>query len=272
MASSRPSLDPGATRSTTFVGHFSHLFATGMKNIWQHRIYVDLFSGPGRVRFARGGPVFNSTPLIALTTRDPFDRYIFGDNDRRALMDLETRARRLAPDHDLRFVGGDANEVVDRVLAQVPRPSPHNRVLTFCVLDPFDISSLQFSTIKAIGSVFVDFFILVASHMDASRNWKVYQDPNNPTVDLFLGRSDWRDEWPKPEVCKDGFGPFIVGAFIESMRREKFELGMLEPVRLPRNNTPLYYLAGFSRNPRGVEFWRKAQKSADPEQQLPFGE
>lgn len=254
------------------VGHYCRLFATGMKNSWEQRVYMDLFSGPGYVRFAEGGPVFRSTPLIALTTRDPFDRYIFGDIDDVALGQLETRARRVAPADTLRFLPGDANEVVHEALAEIPPHGPGQRVLTFCVLDPFDLSSLRFSTIEAISRVFVDFFVLIASGMDASRNWEHYQKPDNPTVDLFLGRASWRDEWAKPENKRRGFGPFVVDEFIKSMVSLKFELGMLKIVRQPKNNSPLYYLAGFSKHPRGLDFWKKATKSSDPQQSFDFGE
>jgi three-Cys-motif partner protein len=267
-----PVVGPWGDRKYSLVGHFSHLFATGMKNKWKHRIYMDLFSGPGRVRFTECGPIYNSTPLIALSTTDPFDRYIFGDADHDALAVLKARVEKLFPSMDARFVEGDANEVVEDALSKIPTPSAQNTVLTFCVLDPFDVASLHFRTIEAITRVYVDFFVLIASHMDAGRNWRLYQRPDNPTVDLFLGRSDWRQEWEKPEVRRDGFGPFIVEAFTESMRRLTFGRGMLEPVRLPRNKTPLYYLAGFSKHKVGLGFWHKAHKSSHPQQFLPFGD
>ena len=266
-----PVVGPWGETKYRLAGHYCHLFATGMKNRFEHRIYLDLYSGPGRVRFSPAGPAYLSTPLIALTTRDPFSRYIFGDLKEPFLRDLETRARQTSPSGDLHFLPGDANVVVHEAMKLIPRPERGNRVLTFCVLDPYDLSSLRFSTIEAISSVFVDFFVLIASGMDASRNWEHYQKPGNPTVDGFLGTRSWRDGWAKPENLVKGFGRFVVDEFIAAMAQLDFKLGMQEVVRQPRNNSPLYYLAGFSRHPRGVEFWKKAGKSADPNMQLDFG-
>jgi hypothetical protein len=59
------------------VWMYEHLFATGMKNKWNQRVYVDLFAGPGLSRIRRTSDILYGSPLLALTLPDRFDRYVF---------------------------------------------------------------------------------------------------------------------------------------------------------------------------------------------------
>ena len=38
---------PWAADKYRYVGMYAEMFATGMKNLWDRRVYLDLFSGPG---------------------------------------------------------------------------------------------------------------------------------------------------------------------------------------------------------------------------------
>ncbi|MFZ5788900.1 MAG: three-Cys-motif partner protein TcmP [Acidobacteriota bacterium] len=254
----------------SLVAHYCEMFATGMKNRWDYRVYLDLFSGPGRVRFRRTRAIHNSTPMLALLASEPFDLYVFNDANCEWIDALKQRAGKAAPDARKLFFCGDADEIARDAIGGIEELRGSDSALTFCVLDPPDISSLSFATIRTISKVFVDFLVLIASGMDAQRNWRLYESPDNPTMDRFLGRSDWREEWEKPEVRRDGFGPFVMAAFTESMRHEDFSRGLLETVRLPENNTPLYYLAGFSRHPLGIKFWERVHRSLHPQRFLPL--
>src|SRR2546426_11263598 len=78
----------GDNRIARCVGHWSEdklfymrryagIFSTGMKNKWENRVYVDLFSGPGRSRVRPYGTFVNGSPLVALQL--PFTHYFFCD-------------------------------------------------------------------------------------------------------------------------------------------------------------------------------------------------
>jgi three-Cys-motif partner protein len=67
------------------VSLYETLFSTGMKHKWGARVYIDLYSGPGMVRVRGTEKFLWGSPLLALQVRDPFDKYIFCENNDVAL-------------------------------------------------------------------------------------------------------------------------------------------------------------------------------------------
>ncbi|HEX9220335.1 MAG TPA: hypothetical protein VF858_07595, partial [Gemmatimonadaceae bacterium] len=70
-------IDPWAEQKYQYLGMYAQLFSTGMKNKWLHRIYLDLFSGPGYSRVRDTNRVVLGSPMIALSLPDRFDSYVF---------------------------------------------------------------------------------------------------------------------------------------------------------------------------------------------------
>ena len=139
------------------VSLYDSLFSTGIKNKWDSRIYIDLYSGPGVARVKDTNRLLWGSPLLALKVRDPFDRYIFCESDPLYLDGLRNRVARLATQRaDVTFIAGDCNERVEEICAQIPRFSHNHRVLSFCFVDPYDLS-IRFSTIRRLSETFVDF-------------------------------------------------------------------------------------------------------------------
>jgi hypothetical protein len=49
------------------IGMYAEMFSTGMKNRWDHRVYIELFAGSGHAVIRPGGPrVMTSPPQAAL--------------------------------------------------------------------------------------------------------------------------------------------------------------------------------------------------------------
>ena len=178
----------------TLVGLYDRLFSTGMKNKWPTRVYIDLYSGPGFVRVRGTGRMLMGSPLLALGVPDPFDKYIFCESDPELLGALQSRVSRYSPTANATFICGDCNEKIEEICASIPAHSPGRGVLTFCFVDPFDIS-IKFSTVKRLSAHFIDFLILLALHVDANRNLEHYFNSGNSKVDEFLGLPDWRERW-----------------------------------------------------------------------------
>lgn len=129
---SRPGWRSGARvmkkRRDYFI-YVAELFATGMKNRWPNRIYLDLFSGPGYSRVRDTNRVVLGSPMIALTLPDPFDSYVFADENQESLDALRTRVSRLDRSFPVTYIPGDANDKVERVLeviSKTPKKSTHH--------------------------------------------------------------------------------------------------------------------------------------------------
>ncbi len=70
---------------------YDTLFSTGIKNKWDCRVYLDLFSGPGIVRVRDSNKLTCSSPLLALSVQDKFDKYIFCETNGKYLDALRRR-------------------------------------------------------------------------------------------------------------------------------------------------------------------------------------
>jgi three-Cys-motif partner protein len=255
----------------TLVGLYDRLFSTGMKNKWT-RVYIDLYSGPGFVRVRGTGRMLTGSPLLALGVPDPFDKYIFCESEPELLGALQSRASRYSPTANATFICGDCNEKIDEICASIPVSSPGRGVLTFCFIDPFDIS-IKFSTLKRLSSYFVDFLILLALHVDANRNVEHYFNSRNSKVDDFLGLPDWRERWKIAESQRCRLPRFLAEEYSGQMERLGYlrqSWDRMKQVRSDEKNLPLYHLALFSRHPLAYKYWDEVLKYSSDQQNFEF--
>ena len=251
------------------VALYDSLFSTGMKNKWDARVYIDLYAGPGLLRIRDTNKFIWGSPILALGVKDPFDKYIFCENDLVALDALKKRVAGHFPDADVEFVPGSCDEQVERISRLVPKATKTHRVLSFCFVDPYDLS-LQFSTIKRIAEHFVDFLFLLALHMDANRNLTTYLDPKNRKIDDFLGVPDWRERWGRLAEPKS-FPRFLAEMYAEQMQTLRYlpvGFDKMKQVRSDVKNLPLYHLALFSRHTLAFEYWNEVLKYSTPQLRL----
>jgi len=259
---------PWAVEKYRRLGMYADIFSTGMKNRWDRRVYLDLFSGSGHAVFRHDGMRVLTSPLLALTVPTPFDKYIFCDEVPSRLDCLRRRVERLAPSASVEYVAGDANARVADIERLIPVHARGATVLSFCFVDPFGLD-VHFDTVRRLGSDrSMDFLILLALGMDATRNWRTYLTPRSEKVGRFLGDTSWRERWPEAEARGKSPVRFLAEEYAASMQR----LGYLTPgldrmieVRTRDNNMRLYYLAFFSKSPQGYKFWDEVRKYASPQ-------
>jgi len=265
-----PEVGEWAERKYRLIAYYAEMFATSMKAKWASRVYIDLFAGAGRGRIKGMSRIVETSTMLALGVRNPFDRYIFCDIDPGCIGALRARVGEDHRDLDVRLLTGDSNDLVDEILGHVPAYRPGKGVLSFCVLDPYNLGNLKFETFERLSSIFVDFLVLISSHMDGNRNERLYTAPDNTTLAEFLGKPDWRDEWSN---ARGRFGNFIVDQFGKSMSRLGFGYDGPQDVvqiKYPQKNVTLYHLAFFSKSELGRKFWRQARKYSDDQLDL-FG-
>jgi len=242
---------------------YETLFSTGMKNRWDTRVYIDLYSGPGVLRVRGSGKLLWGSPILAMQVKDPFDKYIVCETNAVALNALRERAKRLFPRTDVSYVEGDSNEKVDEICAHIPTHGSSKKVLSFCFVDPYDLS-VKFSTIRTISGRFVDFLILLAFGMDGGRNLQHYLDPENLKIDEFLGLSDWRSRWAKRDADERiSFPKFLAESYASQMQTLRYlpvPFHQMKQIRSDAKNLPLYHLALFSRHKLAFQYWQEVLK------------
>jgi len=259
-----PEVGEWAELKYRLISYYAEMFSTAMKRKWDSRAYIDLFAGAGRGRMRGTSRVLATSATLALAVPDPFDRYVFCDIDPNC---IDVLRQRVEAEHGetrtVDYLVGDSNELANEILERMRDQRRHGRLLSFCVVDPYKMANLKFSTIEELSSLYADFLVLIPSYMDAHRNERVYAAPQNSTVAEFLGDPDWRSKWT---ASGGEFGAFIVDQFGLAMKRLGFiynGLGEEVPVYLPSKNRKLYHLAFYSKNKLGMKFWADARKGSD---------
>jgi three-Cys-motif partner protein len=96
-----PEVGPWAETKHNLVSYYARQFSSGMKNKWDKRIYIELYAGAGYSRIRDTHKIIMGSPLRALLLPDPFDKYIFCEQDADSIKTLEVRAKRMAPHADV---------------------------------------------------------------------------------------------------------------------------------------------------------------------------
>lgn len=253
-----PEVGAWAEDKHRLVSLYSTLFSSSMKAKWSKRIYVELYALAGFSRIRGTSKFVLGSPLLALKVTDPFDKYVFCEEQTNKLEALKIRAGRIAPNADIAYVQGNCNKRTAQITAEIPRGSKGDTALSLCFADPFDIG-LEFETIRRLASArYIDFLVLLALGMDANRNYEHYLKEDADKVDKFLGSESWRERWATAQWDAVKFTRFLADEFTRSMAT----LGYIPPphytmkeVRSHEKNLALYRLALFSRNPLAYKFW-----------------
>lgn len=254
------------------ISLYDRLFATGMKNKWDQRVYIDLYAGSGYGRIQGTEIRLKGSPILALEIPDRFDKYIFCEENEALIEALRVRAERIAPCANITYIKGSCDAEVENICNAIPRGSKGRSVLSFCLVDPFDFG-LKFETIRRLSGSFIDFLVLLAVGMDANRNYDHYVDGNHPKIDDALGNKEWRDRWKKNPEGRKRFMQFLAREFAMSMRTLNYldvELHQMRRVCSDEKNLPLYYLALFSRHKTAYQFWDEVLKYSTDQSSFPW--
>jgi three-Cys-motif partner protein len=257
-----PSVGSWAKKKYRIVYEYNELFSRGMKRFWDNRVYIDLYSGPGKVKIDKSGQVLYSSPFLALKVPDPYNYYIFCDKETDNIDTLKKRIAKEYPIYNCDYVTGDRNDNIEKIISFIPNPSQTNRVLSFCFIDPFALT-VKFDTIKKLSERFVDFLVLLAFGMDGKRNIRHYIKDNNKRIDDFLGLSGWREQWKIAEKRGTNLVKFLADEFTTQMVKLNYRKEAIDnfiSFHSEEKNLPLYYLAFYSRNHRGYDFWKKVKQ------------
>jgi three-Cys-motif partner protein len=212
-----------------------------MKNKWDQRVYIDLYAGAGYSRIHGTNRFLKGSPAIALTVTDLFDKYIFCEEGKELLDALTARVRRIAPQANVAYVPGNCDAEIETICNEIPRASSTNKVLSLCLVDPFDFG-LKFETFRRLSAVFVDFVVLLAICMDANRNYEHYVEGNSTKIDEALGNTEWRTRWKAVGIRRSDFRSFLADEFcgsMESLGYLKKPLDRMKLVRSLEKNLPL---------------------------------
>ncbi len=244
-----------AKRKYHFLERYLRIFSTGMKNSWEHRQYIDLFSGAGIAKIQGTGELVFTSSLIAARMQDPFTYLHLCEQDQSNCDALKKRIEKHAPTSKYNIYKGNANENIDEILKGIPL----RKCLAVAFVDPFGLH-FDFETARKLSARKVDLIVLLADNMDAMRNWKCYYEANpNSNLDRFIGESGWRDAFnnsPKEKLPEE-----FRKRYTEQLRTIGYSFFETTQVQ-NSNNRDIYTLLFASAHQLGLKFWDEA-KSVD---------
>ena len=236
--------------------YLAQIFSTGMKHRWQHRVYIELFSGPGRCFVRDSGKEELGSPLRVID--HDFTRFIFVDINTRAARALESRLAGCPNANKVEIWNGDCAEAVKQI--QIP-----NDALTLAFIDPTGIADAPFELIRTLrAKTRCDLLINVQHGMGIKMNMHQYTPDADADCALtkFLGDDSWKKLLG---VSPSDFFQQYLQLYRNRLRGEGFKFSDNQVIVNMRQSTPLYLLLFASAHPRGQEFWDKAVRGSDPQ-------
>jgi three-Cys-motif partner protein len=104
-----------------YVQRYIDIFETAMRQkSWRRRIYIDLFSGPGKCIIRGTSEYLLGSPLLALRTQYPFTDYYFGDLEQQNIDCLLQRTNgSTVTKSQIHPLTGNANLKVSEVVKEI---------------------------------------------------------------------------------------------------------------------------------------------------------
>lgn len=224
--------------------------------------FIDLYSGPGRVRIRDEGTVTHGSPLVAwheaVNGGAAFSQMHVADADPQLSEAMGARLKRIrAP---VFAETGPATETVDRVISKLDPYALH-----FAFLDPYNLKSLPFDIIRKLAGLKRMDILVHVSIQDLQRNLRRYIDSENSPMDVFA--PGWRTQVDVSRTPK-----LVRAKFLEYWRGllEAESMGTTETAELivGTKNQRLYLLAFAARHELALEFWEKVRNVAGDQQPL----
>lgn len=245
-------------RKGWYVDRLVSIFATGMKNRWPQRGYLELFAGPG-LSWDRDYREFVAGSAVQALRHD-FTHYGFVDLDPAAVDALKKRIQAInVGDRRVRVLAPmDCNDAVKPLRSAIPASA-----LTLAFVDPTNWQ-VRLETIAGLVDRRRTDLLVTFHGGSMRRQWR--SQPQR--LDAFFGTDAWRQIVRRPSGVMDG----LLELYNRQLEPFGYQGGS-HRYRIPvrnRRGVVMYHLVAFSKHPRGVDFWRKVISGTDESGQAAF--
>lgn len=223
--------------------------------------YIDLYSGPGRVRVRESGAVHHGSPIVAwnaaVDSNSAFTQLILGDADQTACDAIHKRLSAMSAP-----VTTHQGYAVDTAAIARRQASPAG--LHFALLDPFSLEQLPFGVIEVLAELRRIDIVIHVSSSDLQRNLPRFLDSKDCELDRFA--PNWRRAI-QPGQSQERMRQAIREHYLNSLRALGLHVADHIPHVRGSNNQTLYWLVQCSRHRLANRFWDIADE-AGPQRNL----
>jgi three-Cys-motif partner protein len=260
-----------------YVKRYIDIFEVAMRDKnWRRRIFIDLFSGPGKCIIRDTNEYILGSPILALQTQYPFTDYFFADLDSQNIESLKARSKasKVSNAH-ISFAVGDANQQVYEIVSTITGFDKKFvqgllPCLNLAFLDPEGLE-LEWKTVEALAGMKRMDLIIHYSQNGLTRNLERCSSSQEETIiDKFFGDRYWRNVYKNVLEKKEMIG--IHRALIDYYKSKLRDLGYVvindseeiirEPlIRNTKRKAPLYRLIFASKHSLGNKIWNEVTKT-----------
>lgn len=237
-------------RKHHYLDRYCGITATGMKNRFSARVFVDVMAGPGICKLKEMGEELQGSPLIAM--KHDFTKFVFIESDPNAAAALERRVANHPKAHLATVIRDDWTKIVTS-----GRLDFDGLVVAF--VDPTGIKDAPWNAMERLlaDNRSIDLLTTLQYSMGITLNLYQYieAEPEKITaLDVFLGERDWRT-W-KRERSDSEFTERVLSRYLEKFASLGFQTSRQITVGA-REFAFRYRLALLSRHRKADEFWQK---------------
>ncbi len=261
----RDSQDYAKDKLTILKGYMAR-FTTAMKDKpWRALNYVDLQAGPGKNKFSPSGDIMLGSPLLAFTTRFPFNNLFLVEMGPTEFEALETRVGASDRRERVKLFNDDCNLAVDTIVERIRQideeyiegiwPS-----LNLAFLDPEGLE-IEWQTVEKLASLQRMDLIINFSTSGITRNAGMAAQQKEDTIfDRFFGTRDWRLVYNQ---ARRGGSSVVRRELIDFYLDRLNAMGYVETKREEKEfknvqNVQIYTMIFASKNDLGIKFWNGA--------------
>jgi three-Cys-motif partner protein len=222
---------------------------------WQHKTFIDLFCGPGRVRVTEQSRSSDGGAVAAwresLRTKSSFTSIFIGDVSKEAVSSCETRLATLGASVN-GFVG-TAETTVDAIVPLLPAYGLH-----LVYLDPFNMGHLPFSIIEKFGKLQHVDIVLHFSVSDLQRNVELDFLADESRFDAFA--PGWKEHVRVDKISKREAREEFTSYWLGLVNAIGFTYSKQQPLFSNSKNGPLYQMILLSKHPLPEKLWNDVAK------------
>jgi three-Cys-motif partner protein len=238
-----------------YCARYASIFNRGMQHKWQHRVYIDLFSGPGRCIIAGTREEIDGSPVLAARVDPPFTEYFLNDLDGRAISALRSRLSILGTSK-VQYSSLDCNLAAEQIGQHLDAIQSRS-VISLCFIDPTNWQ-ITFESVRLLTrNRRMDLIVLF--HHGAMKRAAAHKPE---ALSRFFGDDPAQPEWSRLYKLARGDGEYVSRALLDhyESRLREIEYVWFDDrvvVEIANNGAPLYHMLFASKSPRGDDFWGK---------------
>lgn len=230
--------------------YYSEIFNQAMKDQpWlHHRVYLELFAGPGKCLIRESNREDFGSPLKVLEKN--FTNFIFIEINEPAARALFQRLKGHPKASQVDIWCGDCAEAIRQIA--IP-----NKSLTLAFVDPTRIGQAPFALIEVLSSrARCDLLINIPIGTDIKRNMHNYVRHTDAAAPLtvYSGCDSWKQ---LPKNSPAHFCRGLIQIYQTQLQQLGYSfVGNIQQVTTSKN-LPLYYLLFASKSQLGEKFWNE---------------